>query len=306
MLNKKEIILFVLISIMGLVINKYVLFLIIISILFYISKKEFFLNLKKDYFDELYLEAMNLIEDKNKEIKSYNEKNNKVLSYFSSQVNYLLEENKKASEKTNLNRKIIDEIKKIKKERDELINKELSEINEIKNKIKELKLEIDVITDNKKEINKINEIIKEMNLVALNSKIEAARMGDFGNGFSVISDRFSFLNKEIKKIAEEIELNKGNTTINKKIANINVVNEYIDKIIKEIEKNNLDFDNKYNCLINNFFENLRKSEIKKVDINKNDKIKEINAIKIINIEKIKKEKNDFNAKEDNIKVLDFN
>lgn len=56
-----------------------------------------------------------------------------------------------------------------------------------------------------RSVNHISKITSQMKMLALNAKIESAKAGSFGRGFSVVADEVGLVGEEINSIAREIQ-----------------------------------------------------------------------------------------------------
>ena len=56
-----------------------------------------------------------------------------------------------------------------------------------------------------RSVNHISKITAQMKMLALNAKIESAKAGSFGRGFSVVADEVGLVGEEINSIAREIQ-----------------------------------------------------------------------------------------------------
>ncbi|MCC3861222.1 methyl-accepting chemotaxis protein [Pseudemcibacter aquimaris] len=101
---------------------------------------------------------------------------------------------------------------------------------------------------------KIEDINSKTNLLALNAKIESARAGDAGKGFSVVADEMKDLSQLINGLAGEIQSKMGSVSSGikesfeslKKIANIDMsqnitAKDNIDSMMEEMIEYNNDF-----------------------------------------------------------------
>ncbi|UIN02603.1 methyl-accepting chemotaxis protein [Yersinia ruckeri] len=98
------------------------------------------------------------------------------------------------------------------------INKHTTETNE---KVNNLNLSLDKITDC---INSIQKVARQTNLIAINSAIEAARVGSVGKGFSVIAT-------EVKRLADDVQ--QSSVSVHKTTIKILDNSEGITKNIAE-------------------------------------------------------------------------
>ena len=128
------------------------------------------------------------------------------------ELGYIIEENRKCLDNLNVH---VNEIVLLQKEGVDILDDTLRKSNEINLSSKEV---YDIVLNANKSAGKIEivsdtikNIATQTNLLALNARIESAKAGKFGNGFSVIAD-------EIKKLAEQSQ----NSTIE------------IEKVVKEL------------------------------------------------------------------------
>ena len=56
-----------------------------------------------------------------------------------------------------------------------------------------------------KSVNRIRKITNQMQMLALNAKIEAAKAGQFGRGFSVVAAEVGLVGEEINTVAQDIQ-----------------------------------------------------------------------------------------------------
>ena len=96
-----------------------------------------------------------------------------------------------------------------------------------KNKIDILKEEIDCMMTNAKDIasktQELTKISNQQNMLSLNASIEAARAGDAGRGFTIVSKQMGELAKSSSKIYSAI------------VENANAIHESADKLDKTFE-----------------------------------------------------------------------
>jgi methyl-accepting chemotaxis protein len=97
-------------------------------------------------------------------------------------------------------------------------NSVIDETQEIKHHIDDNLNETTIMIDH------IENITSEMRMLALNARIEAARVGEAGRGFSLVAEQMSKLSDSVRDIAKQMEqINKSvkatsnqiNTTIGK-------------------------------------------------------------------------------------------
>lgn len=71
-----------------------------------------------------------------------------------------------------------------------------------------------------KSVNRIRKITSQMRMLALNAKIEAAKAGPYGRGFSVVADEVGMVGDEISNIAQDIQsdLSRRLSTLNDMVA----------------------------------------------------------------------------------------
>ncbi len=105
---------------------------------------------------------------------------------------------------------------------------------EASNNIEKLSLIAKDIDSLKTAISDISDISSQINLLAFNANIEAARAGDAGLGFAVVADEIRKLSLETSQVVDRI-----NNIVSR---NINQVKSEIASIEKFIEKMNLAFD----------------------------------------------------------------
>jgi Methyl-accepting chemotaxis protein (MCP) signalling domain len=78
-------------------------------------------------------------------------------------------------------------------------NKVASEIGDIKSKIDNSLGEIGTLVDD------IEDVTSEMRILALNARIEAARVGDQGKGFAVVAQQMAESVNSVREISQQIE-----------------------------------------------------------------------------------------------------
>jgi len=100
------------------------------------------------------------------------------------------------------------------------INKVLEKFNAIRTNSNELKQNAEGITQ---IVSIVSSIAKQINLLALNASIEAARAGDAGKGFAVVAE-------EVRRLS--VETNKAVTEIN---TNLTVIVESIGGVVGDID-----------------------------------------------------------------------
>lgn len=110
----------------------------------------------------------------------------------------------------------------------EVVNKTISEIDNLNNFITKSVDEIKNLSDSSEKIENITEVISDIanqtNLLALNAAIEAARAGEYGRGFSVVA-------MEIRKLSEKTQ--QATKDIKKTIEENNVIMKMVTYLIKE-------------------------------------------------------------------------
>lgn len=106
----------------------------------------------------------------------------------------------------------------------------LYKFSEIKNSGNELKKNVDNITQ---IVSIVSGIAKQINLLALNASIEAARAGDAGRGFAVVAE-------EVRKLSEETNqaVNQINGSLTSFLTSVGEVVEGIDVQYNVLEKEN--------------------------------------------------------------------
>lgn len=110
-------------------------------------------------------------------------------------------------------------------------------MNEVSETIEQLNGKTDEIN---KIISTIRHISKQTNLLALNASIEAARVGEYGKGFSVVAEEIRKLAVQSDKEVDEIEMELSNIQndflriVDKKNKSNNIIDEQ-DEISKKTE-----------------------------------------------------------------------
>jgi len=109
-------------------------------------------------------------------------------------------------------------------------------LNQMNNTMKVLAKSSD---DMKNIIQIINDISEQINLLSLNAAIEAARAGDFGRGFAVVSDEISKLADQTAQSIKEIdnlimqnstEMSKGTVTIEQSIQTFGIIIQGVEHV----------------------------------------------------------------------------
>ena len=78
------------------------------------------------------------------------------------------------------------------------------EVEQLKDKITEKKT-ADLVNDINKITKSMQEIARQTNLLSLNASIEAARAGDAGKGFSVVSENLQDLANQSNDITKSLQ-----------------------------------------------------------------------------------------------------
>ncbi len=118
-------------------------------------------------------------------------------------------------------------------ENHKLIIEELSEINQ-KN-IKKLDIIYDWLSKVDNDILRVNEISEKNKIIAINSSIEAARLGEKGKSFRILSNEIRNLNIQTNNITKDI----NKTMENFKKFNKNMISDWVkesDKVINDIKE----------------------------------------------------------------------
>ncbi len=92
------------------------------------------------------------------------------------------------------------------------------EISMIASSIKE-KLETSILS--------INDIYEKTHVLSINSRIEAARVGEKGKGFKIVAESFSQLNGEIAKVANELD-----AEIKKELMHLRTISDAMAKDVR--------------------------------------------------------------------------
>jgi methyl-accepting chemotaxis protein len=183
------------------------------------------------------------------------------------------------------------------------VNKVIRYISDIEKTIKDFMDIIEKLNGSYKEIENITVAIKKLsdqsNLLALNAAIEAARAGDQGKGFGVVSDEIKKLSNESKNSADNISnLIKKNT---KKMINILKDSKNITKLVNTSANDATSIGNSINTLISDINDVINKiNQIDKTIVKQSsimeDTVEDINSIALISSE------TNMSTKEINIKI----
>lgn len=101
---------------------------------------------------------------------------------------------------------------------------------------------MDKIANGSKEITRVTEVINDIsfqiNLLALNAGVEAARAGDAGRGFSVVASEVRQLAQRASEAAKEIStvLTQSDTAVAEGVANVSNAKDALDDIAKTVIK----------------------------------------------------------------------
>jgi len=84
-------------------------------------------------------------------------------------------------------------------------NQKLS--SSVTNEVGDIKHTIDTnLNETETMIEQIDKVTSEMRILALNARIEAARVGEAGRGFALVAERMSKLTDSVREIAKSMEL----------------------------------------------------------------------------------------------------
>ncbi|WP_408954686.1 methyl-accepting chemotaxis protein [Natroniella sp. ANB-PHB2] len=113
-----------------------------------------------------------------------------------------------------------------KKEQHNLLESATSQLTNIYNSIEDNSLDIS------QSINKVEQVTKNLNILAINASIEAARAGKEGRGFSVVANEVKELAEESQELVQNIEkINQNIIKLNQQITG--AVNNLTEKMSED-------------------------------------------------------------------------
>ncbi|MCM1325128.1 MAG: methyl-accepting chemotaxis protein [Bacteroidales bacterium] len=154
----------------------------------------------------------------------------------------------------------------------ESMNSSIRIVDECSRQISDINTQVLAFKEKAEQINKIIDIVMELaqnsSLLALNASIEAARAGEAGKGFAVVAQQVGELSSNTTSCAEDIvkyvgelmtgitslsasveqttkQLQDGNSSVHKSVKNMEVMNNQLNAINKEIDSIYSEINNQF-------------------------------------------------------------